>query len=58
MTFIMLLFVISTVLMVFIVFRRITVILQLVKHQELESFSWFFAVLIFYVMGSYLWVFE
>lgn len=58
MTFIMLQFVISTLLIAYVVFRRIFVKLQLVKNQELESISLFFVMFLFYIMGSYLWVFE
>ena len=57
MVIIMLLFAISTLLFAFVFLRRISVILRIVKNQELESFSWFVGVFILYTMGSYLWVF-
>lgn len=58
MAVIMLLFAISTLLIGFLLLRRIGVILRITKNQELESVSWFCAMLIFYAIGSYLWVFE
>ena len=58
MTIIMLLFVISTGLIVFIFFRRIAVIIGLVKHRELESYSMFVGVLILYVAATHFWVLE
>ncbi|MCF6272857.1 MAG: hypothetical protein L3J37_06640 [Rhodobacteraceae bacterium] len=55
---VMLLFVMSTTLLIIVFLRRIFVTLRLINDQVLESFSWFVTLLLVYFMGSYLWIFE